>query len=128
MELFPVAAVRRGTRKEQAFAFICEFIVAQGYSPGMLDIAVGLQVCKTRARQLVEQLTIDGLVQRLPGAQRAIFVPGLARRIAIEQLRKEGFVVDEDVLKIEPPDLPKAQLPLVAIIDHDPDHDDESSE
>ncbi|MEZ0495417.1 hypothetical protein [Sphingomonas sp. IW22] len=94
----------------------------------MLDIAIGLQVSKTRARQLVDQLTIDGLIQRLAGAQRAIVVPGLARRIAIEQLRKEGFVVNEDVFKIEPPDLPKEQLPLVAIIDHDPDHHDDSSE
>ncbi len=120
----PAAATATGSRKAQALAFICDFIVERGHSPAMIDIARGLKVSKQRARTLVDQLIVDGDVERLVGAQRAITVPGLARRAAIAQLRRDGFVVDEDVLAVSPATLPKDNLSLVAIIEHLPDHDD----
>ena len=119
----PAAATATGSRKAQALAFICDFIVERGHSPAMIDLARGLKVSKQRARTLVDQLIVDGDVERLVGAQRAITVPGLARRAAIAQLRRDGYVVDEDVLAVGGP-LSKDNLSLVAIIDHLPDDDD----
>jgi DNA-binding MarR family transcriptional regulator len=106
------------SRKAQAFQYICDYIVARGHSPAMIDIARGLSVSKPRAKQLVDQLAIDGVIERLAGAQRAIVVPGLEQRAAIERLRSLGFTVNEDVFRIEPPPLPKDNLSLVAIIEH----------
>lgn len=119
----PSAATAVSSRKAQALAFICDFIVEQGHSPTMIDIAYGLRVSRERARKLVDQLVVSGDVVRLAGAQRAITVPGLARRVAIAQLRRDGFTVDEDILAVSAP-LPKDNLSLVAIIDHLPDDDD----
>jgi DNA-binding MarR family transcriptional regulator len=114
------------SRKAQAYQYICDYIVARGHSPAMIDIARGLGISKPRAKQLVDQLAIDGTIERLSGAQRAIVVPGLEQRAAIARLRSLGFTVDEDVFRIEPPALPKDNLSLVVIIEH-LGEDDESS-
>lgn len=117
----PFAATAARSRKAQALAFICDFIVERGHSPAMIDIARALRVSKPRAKQLVDQLAIDGSIERLAGAQRAITVPGLTRRVAIAQLRREGYVIDADAFTGGMPGLPKDNLSLVAIIEHFPD-------
>lgn len=114
-------AVVTVSRKEQALAFIVEQLVLTGRSPSLEEIARQLGVAKSRARDLVKALRHDGAVQQVPGAQRALTVPGLARRIAIEQLRREGYLVDEDILRVRTST--HVHLPLVAVIEHHPDDD-----
>ena len=110
------------SRKAQALAFITDYILREGHSPAMGDIARGLGVGRTRAKNLVHQLAVDKMIERAPGAQRGISVPGLAQQQMIEQLRREGWTVDQDVKhagRAYP--CPQEHLPLVTIIAHIPD-------
>lgn len=118
----PVAGL---SRKAQVLAFVTEQLVHTGRSPSLDEIARKLGVAKSRARDLVKALRHDGLVEQVPGAQRALTVPGLQRQIAIEQLRRCGYVVDEDVLRIAPST--PVRLPIVAVIEHRPDDDNSQS-
>lgn len=113
------------SRKAQALAFISAYIVREGRSPAMGEIATALGVSDTRAKALVKKLAVEKMIERAPGAQRAISVPGLLERHLIERMRAMGVVVNEDFTR---PDallpLPQGHLPLVAIIAHIPDDDD----
>lgn len=113
------------TRTVQAFAFIALELVRTNRSPSLEEIARHLGVAKSRAKQLVSALRHIGVVHQVPGAQRALVIPGLERRIAIEALRREGFTVDEDILHVRPST--PVQLPIVAVIEHRPDHDHSQS-
>ncbi len=114
----PVAGV---SRKAQTLAYIVDQLVTTGRSPSLEEIARYLGVAKSRARDLVKALRFEGLVEQVPGAQRALTVPGLARRIAIEQLRRDGYKVDEDIMHVAP--YTPVCLPIVAVIEHVADHD-----
>lgn len=104
------------TRPVQAFAFICAELVRANRSPSLGEIARHLGVAKSRAGQLVAALRHAGAVHQVPGAQRALTIPGLERRLAIEHLRREGFIIDEDIMHVRPST--PVQLPIVAVIDH----------
>jgi SOS-response transcriptional repressor LexA len=112
------------SRKAQALAYISDYLVRNGHSPSIVDIGRALGVSRTRAKALLHQLAVDRMIERAPGAQRAISVPGLKTRIAVEQLREAGWSVDEDIQRAEA--FPQEHLPLVAVIAHvaDPDSED----
>lgn len=65
------------SRKAQALAYITNHLRTKGHSPSMNDIALALGVGKTRAKTLVHQLATAKMIDRAPGSQRAISVPGL---------------------------------------------------
>ncbi|MBM7407073.1 SOS-response transcriptional repressor LexA [Sphingomonas sp. JUb134] len=114
------------SRKLQAYAFICDYILEMGFSPAMGEIAAALGVSDTRAKALVKILTVEKRVFRTPGAQRAIIVPGLLEQHVLNKLRAGGAIVNEDWLNLKQPlPLPQGNLPLVAIIEHIPDVADE---
>ncbi len=110
------------SRKDQALAYISDYIVREGRSPSMREIAISLSVSDTRAKALVKKLAAEKMIDRAPGAQRAITVPGLMDRHLIERMRGMGMKIDDDF--VCPPDvvpLPQGNLSLVAILDHIPD-------
>ncbi|MFZ3485300.1 hypothetical protein [Sphingomonas sp. 3-13AW] len=105
------------SRKDQAYQFITDFMKRAGHSPSIVEIARGLDVSRTRAKALVHQLAVDQMIERTPGAQRGIVVPGYARQLALEELRRAGYVIDEEIKEARLP-FPQGHLPLVAVIDH----------
>ncbi len=120
---------RPASRRDEAYAFIRTYIVRHGHSPSMEDVRVALGVSKTRAKALVHQLAVAKMIERVPGAQRGISIPGLFRELVLEELRRDGYIVDKDVITGGP--CPQGHLPLVAILEHVPsiiagDHHDQS--
>lgn len=106
------------SRREEAYNFIRAYITRTGQSPSINNIMVALGVSKTRAKALVHQLAVAKMIDRVPGAQRGISIPGLFRELVLEELRREGYVVDKDILAGVP--CPQGHLPLIAILDHIP--------
>lgn len=112
------------SRKQQAYDFISEYILEHGRSPAMADIALKLGVSDTRAKALVRKLSVEKMILRPPGGQRAITVPGLLERHLLDRMRKMGFVINDDFKHLDHVlPLPQGHLPLVAIIEHIPDDD-----
>jgi len=111
-----VEGARPAGRRHEAYVFIRTYIVRHGHSPSMEDVRVALGVSKTRAKALVHQLAVAKMIERVPGAQRGISIPGLARELVLEELRREGYVVNKDVLTGGP--CPQGHLPLIAILEH----------
>lgn len=105
-------------RRAQALAFITTFLMERGYSPSIVEIADGLGVGKTRAKALLHQLAVLKMIERVPGSQRAIRVPGLSEQLVIDKLRADGWTVDRDVEVLE--ECPQEHLALVAILEHVP--------
>lgn len=105
-------------RRDQAFAFITNFLMERGYSPSIVEIADGLGVGKTRAKALLHQLAVLKMIERVPGSQRAIRVPGLSEQLVIDKLRAGGWKVDRDLEVLEA--CPQEHLALVAILEHIP--------
>ncbi len=122
LAIMPTEKVSVSSKKDQALAFISGYIVREGRSPTMREIATFLVVSDTRAKALVKKLAADKMIERPPGSQRAITVPGLMDRHIQQRMREMGgFVINDDFLcpfKTLP--LPQGHLPLVAIIDHIP--------
>lgn len=113
------AAVPAGslTRKEQALNWIRHYIETTGHSPSMGDVALGLGVSISRAKALVHQLTREKRIDRAPGAQRGISIPGLFKQLVLKELREQGYVVDGDITARP---YPQEQLQLVALLEHIP--------
>jgi SOS-response transcriptional repressor LexA len=114
----------RPSRKQQALDYISEYILDNGRSPAMGEIADALGVSDTRAKALVKKLAFEKMIERAAGAQRAITVPGLLERQLIDRMRQMGVVVNEDFKhgdRVLP--LPQGHLPLVAVLEHIPDVD-----
>ncbi|MBB5727328.1 SOS-response transcriptional repressor LexA [Sphingomonas endophytica] len=102
-------------RRQEAYDFIRSYIVRHGHSPSIENIRLALGVSKTRAKALVHQLAAVKAIERVPGAQRGISIPGLARELVLEELRREGLIVSAG----EP--CPQGHLPLIAILAQIPD-------
>jgi len=113
----------KASRKAQVLAYIVDQLTHGGRSPSLEEISRELGVSKSRAKQLVRDLEFERRIRRVAGAQRAITVPGLERQIAIARLRADGYTVNEDFMHVDPP-CTHVQLPIVAVIAHDADHDD----
>ncbi|WP_230630665.1 hypothetical protein [Sphingomonas sp. Leaf37] len=107
------------SRKQQAYEFIKRYILREGRSPAMNEIAMALGVSDTRAKALVRKLSLDQMISRSAGAQRGISIPGLMEQHIAERLRAAGVRMDSDFDAVP---LPQGHLPLVAIIEHVPDH------
>ncbi len=122
LAIVPREKVSVTSKKDEALAFISEYIVRDGRSPTMREIATFLAVSDTRAKALVKKLAADKMIERAPGSQRAITVPGLMDRHIMQRMRELGnFVINDDFLcPLQSLPLPQGHLPLVAIIDHIP--------
>ncbi|MBB3691470.1 SOS-response transcriptional repressor LexA [Sphingomonas sp. BK580] len=106
------------SRRDEAYNFIRAYITRTGQSPSINNIMAALGVSKTRAKALVHQLAVANMIERVPGAQRGISIPGLFRELVLEELRREGYVVDKDILAGVP--CPQGHLPLIAMLEHIP--------
>lgn len=105
------------TRKVQAYNWIRGYIETTGHSPSMGDVALALGVSLSRAKALVHQLTREKKIERAPGAQRGISIPGLFKELVLKELRQQGYVVDRDITARP---YPQEHLQLVALLEHIP--------
>lgn len=109
------------SRKQQAYEFIKSYILRHRRSPTMEEIAIALGVSVTRAKALVRMLALDKMIERPVGGQRAITIPGLIEAELLDRLHQLGITVNADFVDGAVATFPKGHLPLVAIIEHDPD-------
>lgn len=104
-------------RPAEAFAYICDCLF-RGYSPSIGELAGFLGVSRSRAKALIHYLANKQAIERAPGAQRAISIPGLFDQLVIDKLRREGWKVDRDVVDAKP--CTQGHLHMVAILEHIP--------
>ncbi|MGR6329227.1 LexA family protein [Sphingomonas sp. XXL09] len=92
-------------RRYEALAYIIERIVQTGISPSYDEIADRLGVRKTRARELVDQLIAEGLVERPLGKQRSFRVRDVSgsRNILVEVLNRLGWTDAVPLGELEQP-------------------------
>ena len=111
-------------RRDQALAFIVEQIARYGACPTLDEIGDALKVSKPRARELVDQLVRDGLIERRPGAQRNLRVRDLThcRSVLEVALRNLGWQAAEPMGELQPP-LTNVQLPMLPPFEHLPELD-----
>ncbi len=116
--------VRR--RRDEALAIIIERIARDGVPPTEDEIGLAMRpkVSRARARQLVDQLVVDGDIEKRPGGQRNIRVLDVAHaRALLEQAaRRLGWVVSAPMGALQPP-CQQGQLPRVPPFEHLPDVD-----
>lgn len=117
-------AIAAVPRRYEALAFIIERIVQSGTSPTFDEIADALGVRKTRARELVEQLIGEELVERVLGKQRSFRVRDVAqsRNLLVEVLNRLGWT-DATPLGILEQPRTHERLPLLPPFEHLPDVD-----
>jgi hypothetical protein len=103
------------SRRLLVLAFVRDYIGRWGASPSYGEIANGLCISPTRARQLVKALVSAGQLLRKPGA-RGLSLPTL-RDEALRQLRELGFAIDEDILQVRSP-CAHSTLPPAPMLDY----------
>lgn len=119
-------------RRDEALAFVIDRLVRTGSSPTFEEIGGKLGVSKTRAQELVEQLIVNGVIEKVPGAQRALRVRDVthARHLVDQFARSLGWAVASPLGALEQPSVPTAvkplphvQLPVLPAFEHFPDND-----
>jgi len=65
-------------RQREALVFICDYIAAHGYPPGLVEIAASMGIGHPRAHQHLVRLEKYGYIARVPRTARSIRVLRLA--------------------------------------------------
>lgn len=116
------SAINAVPRRFEALAFIMQRIVADGCSPSFDEIAIELRVGKTRARELVDELIADGIIDRPIGRQRSFRIRDVthSRTLLVEVLNRLGWA---DAVPLGPLEQPcsNEQLPILPPFEHLPD-------
>lgn len=110
------------SRRNLVLAFVSDYIQRWQNSPSYGEIANGLNISPTRARQLVQALVKSGQLLRKPGP-RGISLPAV-RDEAVRQLRELGWQVDEDLGQANAP-CALSPLPARVVLDYLPDKQSE---
>lgn len=100
------------SRKLLVLSFIRAYIARWGGSPSISEIAEGTGSSRDIVKHALRMLTAEKLILRRKGA-RGIFLPDRLAD-ALRELRKAGYIVDEDVVRGPPSS-------LVPELDFDPD-------
>lgn len=118
------SAIAAIPRRYEALAYIIERIVQTGTSPSYDEIADRLGVRKTRARELVDQLIAEGLVERPLGKQRSFRVRDVSgsRNILVEVLNRLGWTDAVPLGQLEQP-CTHERLPMLPPFAHLPSVD-----
>jgi hypothetical protein len=104
--------------KLRALEFIVTYWAARQASPSYGEIGAALGVSREHARRLVQQLALEGRINHRPGTHRGI-MPLTAREEALRVLRTEGFIIDEEALRLDTP-VTNQELPRLPVLDDDP--------
>lgn len=109
-------------RRDEVLAFIMQCLVKNRVSPTLEEIAAGVGISKSRARQLVDQLVQARILAKTPGAQRNLIVRDIthARELLVQALNELGGTTALPMGEIQQP-CPNVQLPKLLDIRHLPD-------
>lgn len=109
-------------RRDEALAFIIDRLVKTGTAPSYDELARELGVSKPRAQELVKQLIAAGIIEKTPGAQRALRVRDVAhaRSIVDQFARRLGWTVAAPLGDLQQP-FPHVQLPMLPPFEHLPE-------
>ncbi len=120
--------VQKPLRREEVLAFVLEQLAQGRPCPTFKEIGDAVGVKETRARQLVDQLIRLKIIGRTTGLQRNLMVIDvtLARDIVVQVFRRIGGMAAAPLGELVGP-CPQAQLPIVAVLEHIPDHDGDRS-
>lgn len=99
------------SRKLLVLSFIRSYIARWGGSPSIAEIAEGTGSSRDIVRHSLRILTAEKLILRRKGA-RGIFLPDRLAE-ALRELRKAGYIVDDDIVRGLPP-------PLIPELDFEP--------
>jgi SOS-response transcriptional repressor LexA len=110
-------------RRDEALAIIIERIARDGVPPTIDQIGAAMRpaVCRARARELVDQLIAQGIIERRPG-QRGLRVRDVAasRALLDQAAVRLGWVVAEPMGVLQHP-RHQGQLPMLPPLEHLPD-------
>jgi hypothetical protein len=128
------AGLSRGTeapaplRRDELLAFLVEQLARARGCPSYKEMGIAVGVSETRARQLVDQLVKIGIVGRTPGLQRNLVIRDVthAREIVVEAFRRIGGMAAAPLGELIG-HCAQAQLPIVAVLEHKPEHDVDAS-
>lgn len=116
------------SRKLQALDFIKRYFAEWGASPSLEEIGGALGVSRQRASELVHQLSKDLQIEHIAGKRRGITLIDRTDRISVAdallKLSEAGWVINNlsfDDLNDDPDSLTKNGLPLLPVLDHDPE-------
>lgn len=108
-------------RKHLVLAFIKRYFATHGESPTLGEIAEGANTNRTRVHAAVRRLELEEKVGRIPGKARGLTLPDSAERIsladALLRLRAAGYIVDEDVFRVDSI-VTNTMLPPLPMLDH----------
>jgi repressor LexA len=80
-----------GTGRERVFAFVCEFIQANGYSPSLREIGDEFGITQVGAWKHVKQLIRDNRLLRSGDRDRYLVLPG---RIDLRPVPTDALVAE----------------------------------
>lgn len=110
-------------RRIEALAYIIERIQRSGTSPSYGEIGRALrpEVDKSRARQLVDQLVVLGVIERPPASRRGIRIRDLVRcrELIDEALGQKGWHHSKALGSLQPPSTFE-HLPVLPLIELPP--------
>lgn len=110
-------------RRIEALAYIIERIQRTGTSPSYGEIGRALrpEVDKSRARQLVDQLVLLGVIERPPASRRGIRIRDLVRcrELIDEALGQKGWHHSKALGSLQPPSTFE-HLPVLPLIELPP--------
>lgn len=104
------------SRKLLVLAFVRDYIASWQGSPSYGEIAAGVGVSQTRAKQLVKALVKEHRLLRRPGT-RGLSLPARHRE-ALQALREAGWNVSQDNKLAVAPDCPKTTLQPPPVLDY----------
>ena len=108
-------------RRYEALAFILDYIVREGSCPSFDEIGDALDVKRTRVRELMGQLTREGIIDRVPGKKRFFRIRDVARArmILVDVLHHLGAATAIPLGELRTP-RPYEQLPMLPAFEHLP--------
>lgn len=109
-------------RRYEALAFIIQRIVATGTSPTFEEIGISLGVGKTRARELIDQLIEEEIIDRPVGRQRSFRVRDVtrSRMLLVDVLNRLGWTDAVPMGGLAQP-CSQEQLPMLPPFEHLPE-------
>ncbi|MEK9211369.1 LexA family protein [Sphingomonas sp. 2378] len=103
------------SRKLLVLAFIRAYVARWGGSPSISEIAEGTGSSRSGVKASLRVLEAERLIFRRPGARGIVLPDRLAE--ALCELRKAGYIVDDDIVRGPAPP------PMEPVLDFDPGQD-----
>jgi DNA-binding MarR family transcriptional regulator len=96
------------SRRLLVLVFVRDYIQRHGGSPSLREIANAMAISTVSVKRHLDKLIDQGELSRTPGT-RGLRLPTM-REAAVRCLREHGFLIDEDLLRIDRQRVTEKQL------------------